>query len=57
MIRGLAPVVKWISHQSSELTFQVRVLAGAQESEAQLVLAGALRREAGWHAFSAENDR
>ncbi len=26
-----APVVKWISLQSSELSFQVRVLAGAQE--------------------------
>src|SRR3989344_5353372 len=26
---GCAPVVKWISHQSSELTFQVRILAGA----------------------------
>ena len=25
-----APVVKWISHQSSELTFKVRILAGAQ---------------------------
>ena len=27
-----APVVKWISQQSSELSFQVRVLAGALES-------------------------
>src|SRR5690606_50472 len=27
----VAPVVKWISQQSSELSFQVRVLAGALE--------------------------
>jgi hypothetical protein len=28
---SVAPVVKWISQQSSELSFQVRVLAGAQK--------------------------
>ncbi len=34
----LAPVVKWISQQSSELSFQVRVLAGALERRGTTVL-------------------